>query len=126
MKRLWIACAILALLFAATLWNAGRLEHFTAGITDLLEQAGGEAKGEAWREAYALTRLAYDKWEERSTYLHITLRHSDADDIRAGFQEVLEFLQCREAGEYSAANARLIARLELLAEAEQLSLENIL
>ena len=126
MKRLWIACAILAMLLAATLWNAGRLERFTASLTDLLEQAEAQAEGEAWREAYALTRLAYDRWESRSTSLHITLRHSDTDDIQTGFQEVLEFLQCREAGEYSAANARLIARLELLAEAEQLSLENIL
>ena len=119
MKRLWIACAILALLLAATLWNAGRLERFTASLTDLLEQAEAQAEGEAWREAY-------DRWESRSTSLHITLRHSDTDDIQTGFQEVLEFLQCQEAGEYSAANARLIARLELLSEAEQLSLENIL
>ena len=126
MKRLWIACAILAMLLAATLWNAGRLERFTASLTDLLEQAEAQAEGEAWREAYALTRLAYDRWESRSTSLHITLRHSDTDDIQTGFQEVLEFLQCQEAGEYSAANARLIARLELLSEAEQLSLENIL
>ena len=126
MKRLCIACAILALLLAATLWNAGRLERFTASLTDLLEQAEAQAEGEAWREAYALTRLAYDRWESRSTSLHITLRHSDTDDIHTGFQEVLEFLQCQEAGEYSAANARLIARLELLSEAEQLSLENIL
>ena len=126
MKRLWIACAILALLLAATLWNAGRLERFTASLTDLLEQAEAQAEGEAWREAYALTRLAFDRWESRPTSLHITLRHSDTDDIQTGFQEVLEFLQCQEAREYSAANARLIARLELLSEAEQLSLENIL
>ena len=126
MKRLWIACAILALLLAATLWNAGRLERFTASLTDLLEQAEAQAEGEAWREAYALTRLAYDRWESRSTSLHITLRHSDTDDIQTGFQEVLEFLQCQEAGEYSAAHVRLIAPLELLSEAEQLSLVTIL
>ena len=126
MKRLWVACAILALLLAATLWNAGRLERFTASLTDLLEQAEAQAEEEAWREAYALTRLAYDRWVSHSTSLHITLRHSDTDDIQTGFQEVLEFLQCQEAEEYSAANARLIARLELLSEAEQLSLENIL
>ena len=38
----------------------------------------------------------------------------------------MEYLDCREGGEYSAANARLLLRLELLSEAERLTLKNVL
>ena len=54
------------------------------------------------------------------------LRHADTDEVSSSFQEVGEFITCREDGEYSAANARLIAQIRLLYEAEQLSLKNIL
>ena len=47
--------------------------------------------------------------------------------IVSGVKEMdLRKIRCEEGGEYSAANARLIAELELLAEAEQLNLKNIL
>ena len=48
------------------------------------------------------------------------------DRIYTGFQEVLEFLTCQEAGEYSAANARLMTQISLLYEAEQFTLKNVL
>lgn len=39
---------------------------------------------------------------------------------------MLEFLTCQEAGEYSAANARLMTQISLLYEAEQFTLKNVL
>ena len=36
MKRLWIACGILAVLFAATLYNASYLDRLTASLADQL------------------------------------------------------------------------------------------
>ena len=79
-----------------------------------------------WAGAQAATEAAFRRWNNHETYLHILLRHSDTDQIYAGFQEAMEYLDCREAGEYSAANARLLLRLELLSEAERLTLKNVL
>ena len=42
------------------------------------------------------------------------------------FREVEGFLRTREPQEYVASNARLIARLELVASMEQFSLQNLL
>lgn len=126
MKRVWIASAILALTLCATLYHSFYLNHFTQDLTALLEAAETEAEAEHWEKAQSLTQTAQDKWAERGQYLHITLRHDVTDDIYTGFREVWEFLHCQEAGEYSAANARLIAGLELLSEAEQLTLQNVL
>ena len=57
----------------------------------------------------------------------MTLRHGDIDAIEVAFQEVLEFLTHPEQmGEYTAANARLMAQLELLSEGELPTIKNIL
>ena len=126
MKRLWIALAILAAVFAATLFNAHYLNGFTQELTGLLTRAEAQAEAGNWPEAEALTRSAYGAWEEHSGYLHISLRHSDIDQIHTTFREVQEFINCREGGEYSAANARLTSQIGLLYEAEQLTLKNVL
>ena len=126
MKRLWIACGILAVLFAATLYNASYLDRLTASLADQLTQAEACAETGDWAEAARLTEGAFDEWESHTLYLHVLLRHADTDDVNSSFQEVGEFITCQESGEYSAANARLITQIRLLYEAEQLSLKNIL
>ena len=120
MKRAWIALAILCAVFAAALYNGYVLRGFTEELTGLLTLA------QTWNEADELTRAAAEKWEAQDAYLHVTLRHADTDSIYTSFREVEEFLESREQGEYSAANARLIALIELLNESEQLTLKNIL
>ena len=125
MKRLWIAAAILAALFCATLLNSWYLRGFTRELTGLLEQAEALAEAGDWERADLLTRSAFEHWSSRDGYLHVTLRHSDTDLIHVGFQEVLEFIECQEGGEYSAANARLAAQIQLIYESEQLPLKKV-
>lgn len=126
MKRVWFALAILATILAATICHSFYLGHFTRDLTALLETAEAEAEAGNWDSALKLTQTARDKWDARDSYLHITLRHDVTDSIYTNFREVTELLHCQEGGEYSAANARLIAGLELLSEAEQLTLQNVL
>ena len=73
-----------------------------------------------------MTEQSLHTWRERDVYLHVLLRHADTDQIYAGFQEVLALLESGEYGEYAAANARLITQIDLLSEAEQLNLKNIM
>ena len=65
-------------------------------------------------------------WQERSFWLHALLRHSDTDQVLLLFRSVEEYLKLEEMDQYAAANAQLIAQLELLAEMEDPSLENVL
>ncbi len=126
MKQMWVALCILGLLFAGTLAHSFYLEGFVQELTSTLEQAEAQAEQGSWDKAAQLTQTARDRWDAQRYYLHITLRHSNTDEVYTRFREVAEFIQCRESGEYSAANAHLIAELELLAEAEQFTVENIL
>lgn len=126
MKRVWIACALLLAVLAGTLGHSRYIQSFTDDLIALLAESEVRAESGDWTGAEELTKKARDKWEARDVYLHITLRHDETDVVYTDLREVQEFLQCEESGEYSAANARLIANLELIAEAEQLTLKNIL
>lgn len=127
MKRIGIALAVMALILGGTLCHSFYISRFSNDLATLLEAAEAEAESGNWDKAVALTRTAQGKWADHDCYLHVTLRHDVTDGVYTSFREILEFLQCQEdGGEYSAANARLIAQLELLSEAEQLTLQNIL
>lgn len=126
MKRIGIAAAILLLILACTMFHSFYITSFTQDLTAMLEQAELNAEREDWETAAKLTQEAQERWQAKDLYLHVTLRHDETDAVYSGLREVAEFIQCRESGEYSAANARLIADLELIAEAESPSLKNIL
>lgn len=126
MKRVLIAAVILLTTLAVMLCHSFYISSFTKDLTTLLEAAEVRAEENDWKTAQELTHSAQEKWKAKDVYLHILLRHNETDTIYTCFREVAEFIQCQEGGEYSAANARLIAELELLSEAEQLTLKNIL
>ena len=126
MRRLWIACGILAALFAAALYNTWHLDRLTASLSDQLTRAEACAEAGNWEEAARLTEEAFDEWDSHTVYLHVLLRHADTDEVYTSFREVEGFLRTREPQEYAASNARLIARLELVASMEQFNLQNLL
>lgn len=127
MRRLWISLAVLAALFCLTLLNTHCLGTYTDGLIALLRQAEASTTDGDWDAAADKTETALDRWNSRETYLHMVLQHRDTDEVLLSFQEVQRLIACREdGGEYSAANARLIAQIGLLYEMEQLSWKNLI
>lgn len=126
MRRFWVCCAILAVLFAASLsniWYVGSIsERIRTGLTQA-EQAVAQGN---WDEARALTESAHAYWRSHEGYLAITLSLCNTDDVSTGFEEVLGFLEWEAAAEYNGANGTLIAYVEHLAEIEQITLSNLL
>ena len=126
MKRLWIAAGLLALLLAASLTNAWYAQKLTGNMGERLRQAQTLTGQGTWDRAEALTRQVYEDWQDHHFYFHTLMRHSDTDQVLRAFRTVLEYLQLQEPDQYNAANADLMAQLELLAEMEQASVVNVL
>ena len=126
MKRLYIAAALLALLLGASLANGVYAEKITGDMRAQLRQAQTHAEQGDWGKAEALTRQVYEDWQSRHFYFHTTMRHSDTDQVLRAFRTVLEYLKLQEPDQYNAANADLMAQLELLAEMEQATVTNVL
>ena len=126
MKRLWIAAGLLLVLLGASLTNAWYAQKLTGDMREGLRQAQTLAEQDDWPRAEALTRQIYEDWQEHHFYFHTTMRHSDTDQVLRGFRTVLEYLKLQEPDQYNAANADLMAQLELLAEMEQPTAVNVL
>lgn len=126
MKRLWIAVVLLLALLGASLTNAWYAQHLTDNMREQLRQAQAMAERDNWDGAKILTQQAYEDWQDRHFYFHTTMRHSDTDQILRAFRTVMEYLKLQEPDQYNAANADLMAQLELLAEMEQPSVVNVL
>ena len=126
MKRFWLACGLLLLLLAGSLANACYAQHLTQEITAKLEHAQLLVGESRWDRAQAVTEQTFAHWQKHHFYLHTVMRHSETDQILRSFGAVFEYLHLQELDQYVAANADLIAQLELLAEMEQPSLVNVL
>lgn len=126
MKRLWIAAALLLALLGASLANAWYAQSLTDSMREQLRLAQALTKQDDWDKAELLTRQAYEDWQKNHFYFHTAMRHSDTDQILRAFRSVLEYLELQEPDQYNAANADLMAQLELLAEMEQATIVNVL
>ncbi|MCD7947285.1 MAG: DUF4363 family protein [Oscillospiraceae bacterium] len=125
MKRLWISCIVLAALIIATLLSSFALQNLSQSVCDTLQQAQTYAKEEDWDAAYAYSAAAEKEWVSHKSLYAVT-RHTELNGVYEGFAQVNACLKAREASEYTAANASLIARLELLAQSDLLNLQNVL
>ncbi len=128
MRRLYLSVGLIALMAALSGLHVWHLNDLTGQLTAQLTQAQALAQREDWDGAARLTRQAKERWTGHEGYLHTTLRHTDIDAILISLDETLAFLEGgeKQPAEYAAANARLLAQLALLVEAEVPTLANIL
>lgn len=126
MRRMFIALAVLLILFGLTLYNSYYLKQYTQELIGVLTEAEICAADGDWDAAIDKTESALDLWFRRETYLHMILQHRDTDEVLLSFQEVRQLIDHQEAGgEYAAANARLITQIGLLSEMECLNWKNV-
>ena len=126
MKRIWLSLLLLAAILGGTLAHSRQLGALTDTLCGQLRQAAQAADRGHWPQAAALTDAAWQQWERRGFYLHAMLRHDSLDEIRTGFARARAYLDHQAPWELSAALAELVHQLELLQEAEQLTLQNVL
>lgn len=126
MKQLWISIGIMIFMFAAALTNSWYLSQLTEQFTNTLTQAQEAAEKGDWTSAAALTDRVQEQWKQSESYLYVILRHDETDAVGAGLREVRQLLAWKEIPEYTAANARLVEDIRLLAEMEQFNLKNLL
>ena len=126
MRRLYLSVGLIALMAALSGLHVWHLNDLTGQLTAQLTQAQALAQREDWDGAARLTRQAKERWTGHEGYLHTTLRHTDIDAILISLDETLAFLEGgeKQPAEYAAANARLLAQLALLVEAEVPTLAN--
>lgn len=127
MKRLLFCVVIILALIGLAGLHVSHLQKFTDGLIEDLNIVQACLNQSDWHGADKAAKLVNDHWEEEGFYLHTMLRHTDIDNIRTSLKEMRAYLRTREdRAECQAVTAKLINQLELLLEAEQLTLKNLL
>lgn len=125
MRRIYGALSILSVLLILSLYNGYYAKKLTSQIASELTKAQEYAASEQWDLAATHTQTAHELWDAHDFYLHVSMRHTDTDNILLSLQAVEEAIALEEADQYRTSNAQLITQLQLLAEMEAPSLQNI-
>ena len=126
MKYFLVPAAVLALLLGVSLWNAAAVDAAIEPWCAAVEQARDSAAREDWDGAARIVRETRRAWEARQVYFHIVTAHDELEAADALFAAAQSFAEERDAAEFRADVAQLIAQLRVVAEMQRLTLRNIL
>ena len=125
MKKEIFALSLLALLFAASLFN---IRYFDRLCLDLAHEINASSEAlEAGNKAAAQEHLdaALDTWLDADSYTHIFIRHAEIDSTADAFYELQAQLLAGE-GDSSAAYDKLRYHLDSIQRMEHPSLGSVL
>ena len=122
----YIPVGILAVILGLSLWTGRYVDQRAEHWNMLLAQADQSGRMEHWDAAREQMDQIYQDWQDSQTLFHIILTHTEldkAEDLFAG-----AFAMCREEddADFHQLLAQLMKQIELLAETQQTSIQNIL
>ena len=127
MKRsLFFPLCVLAVILTFSLLTGALMDRHTARWREQLHRCDALAQAEQWSDATQTLVEGYQDWQTHRVWLHILARHDIVDGAETMYARAIAFSAAREPSEFRAELADLDAQLELLAETERLSLQNIL
>ena len=126
MKALYLPALILSLLLGLSLWTGSYVSSRAEEWSRYLEEADRLAQLEQWDLAKAQIDAGYERWSDRQALLHIIMEHRELDEAEVLFAAAYAACDQQDVPDFHAALAQLLTQIRLLAETQQVSLQNIL
>ena len=126
MKKEWIAAALLALLFAASLVNIACLDRLIGRIEAETDRSKALAAGGDFPAAEAALDEAVELWIAANSYTHIFIRHPEIDSTSDAFYELKELLAEQNADGFPSAFDKLKYHLNSIDKMEHIRLGSVL
>ena len=126
MKYFIVPAAVLALLLGLSLWNAATVDALIEPWCASVEEARSAAAREDWDAASRLLHETREAWSARHAYFHIVTAHDELEEADALFASAESFAEARDAAEFRADAAQLVAQLRVVAEMQRLTIKNVL
>ncbi len=120
MKNEFIALALLAAIFVASIFNANYVENKTQALTGEIDAAEAFYNQGDTQSASKHLDASLNAWHKWESYAHIMLRHSEVDLVTETYFDLLGQLESGETVP-DAAFEQLKDRLENIAEMEKIS-----
>jgi len=126
MKKILLAGLTLLLIFGLCFYAAARVETICDSITEKLHMAETQCHLGYYDHAINSVRDAQTLWTKHETFLGISLRHTETDEIGIEFPVLVETLMQKDSSAFIQENLTLIATIDHLSRMEQPYLFNIL
>ena len=119
MKFLYIGLALLLACLVFCISTTVALDHYTSQASQQLETALELSQAGDLSTALKLVAEAQALWDRHHGFWGVILRHAEADEINAVFQELVAYARnnCKEEFEPTCAN--LIERIHHLSDMEK-------
>ena len=126
MKALYLPALILSLLLGLSLWTGSYVSSRAEEWSRYLEEADRLAQLEQWDLAKVQIDAGYERWSDRQALFHIIMEHQELDEAEVLFAAAYAACDQQDVPDFHAALAQLLTQIRLLAETQQVSLQNIL
>jgi hypothetical protein len=118
--------AILAALFALSLWNAHILAERSRRLLATLDDAEQYARARQWTQAAETMEAGERDWRTRRTYLHVVSRHDASNGADALYRRCILYARAGDELNFLTELETLREQIAALPEMERLSVGNIL
>ena len=126
MKPLYIPTALLAAILCFSLWVGSFVKEQGRIWDEELLLASQHAQSENWYKAADCIRAAYTNWNEHHFLFYTVMDHADLDQTQALFAGTFAACTQQDSEEFHILLAQLSLQLQLVAEKQIISIENIL
>ena len=125
MKALYIPLVLLSGMLAFGLWTGAYAQAHVVSWRSALQDADRLAQEENWEAAEEAIRRGYADWNNRQVFLHVIMEHAELDEAEVLFSAAFAACDARDVPDFHAALGQLDTQLNLLAETQQLSIQNV-
>lgn len=125
MKALYIPLVLLSGMLAFGLWTGAYAQAHVVSWRSALQDADRLAQEENWDAAEEAIRCGYADWNSRQVFLHVIMEHAELDEAEVLFSAAFAACDARDVPDFHAALGQLDTQLNLLAETQQLSIQNV-
>ena len=118
--------AVLAALFALSLWDAHILSQRSRQLLETLDDAERHARAGQWAQAAETMEIGAQDWHTRRTYLQVVSRHDASNGADALYRRCILYARAGDELNFLTELETLREKIETLADMERLSVGNIL
>ncbi len=126
MKQVLIALLTLTLALAFAVFACWYVRDRAAGTLSELRLAQVQAGRGDFENAADAVLAASQRWHANERFFDVVLRHDEVDAVSVGFASLQQYAQAESRGDFAAACAELIERVQRIRQMQLPLVSNIL
>ena len=125
MKQVLIAVLTLVVVLAFCIFTCGNVRSAAATSLSALRLAQVQSERGDFTNAADAVLAASQNWKAHERFFDVVLRHSEVDEISTVFSSLYQYALARDADDFAAQCAEMIARIQHIRQMQLPTASNI-